>query len=181
MNKDAIQNMLLEMFSSIEQDNQNTYEALKDLPVFQEAVSAIENSDPDAFYFALIYPVSNVINGLLSMHMGGAKEAKFLFTHYNFVEGHFRTQLEQIEGHACVADKARTIIRHLVYTLVLGKKIEFDYSQEYTFHLPKVLFKTQDENVEFFKSLMHLYYGNPDAYLKQLLALKTIKNDSLHD
>lgn len=181
MNKDAIQNTLLAMFSSIERDNQNAYEALKDLPAFQEAGSAIENSDPDAFYFALIYPLSNVINGLLSTYLGGAEEAKFLFKHHGFVEGHFRTQLEQVEGHACVADKTQTIIRHLVYSLVLGKKFEFDYGQEYTFHLPKVLFKTQDENVEFFRALMRLYYGNPDAYLKQLVALKTIKDDSLRD
>jgi hypothetical protein len=47
-------------------------------------------------------------------------------------------------------------------------EISWDYSAEYTYHLPKQIFTTHSEIIEFFNGIHHLYYGNPDAYIKAM-------------
>lgn len=49
-----------------------------------------------------------------------------------------------------------------------GKPIQFNYDQEYTYHLPKRIFTAHDMIVEFATSLHSLFYGNPERYLSAL-------------
>lgn len=51
-------------------------------------------------------------------------------------------------------------MRSLADSLRNGKQISFDYGQQYTYHLPKMVFKTHVEIIEFFNALYRLYYGN---------------------
>lgn len=49
--------------------------------------------------------------------------------------------------------------------------IEFDFTQEYTFHLPKKVLNNEAAILAFFDALMALYQGRPEAYLDQLAQL----------
>ena len=111
-------------------------------------------------HFSLIYPLSLTIDGLLAHELPGSSEAQFLYKHSQFVENHYQRLIEEFEGAPCCADKSRTIMRSLSDFLKSGQQISFDYGQQYTYHLPKSVFTTQGEIVEFFNALYRLYYGN---------------------
>ncbi|MEG1350510.1 MAG: hypothetical protein RSD49_21005 [Hafnia sp.] len=177
IDKDGLKNVLTSLFAGIDDGNKDAFEQVKHLEPIQKAGIAVQKFNPDKFYFALIYPLSNMVDGLLSTYTP-SEEAKFLFKHHGFVESHFEHHLGQIEGRACVADKTRTIIRHLCKALITGEVVEFDYTQEYTYHLPKKIFTQQAGNLAFFNSLVHLYYGNPQKYIQELQNLTAPKADT---
>ena len=165
--KKAIANVLSAMLSAIDSESTNAYQQAKDNPVFIDAVNAIKANNVEDFRFSILFPFEQMIEGLLNEHVK-SHEAKFLFKHWDFVESHFERLIERFEGGACCADKSRTIAKHLLVSLITGEKLEFDYNQEYTYHLPKLIFKTQEENILFFKALHRLYYGQPEQYLNSL-------------
>jgi len=47
-----------------------------------------------------------------------------------------------------------------------GEKIQWNYKQEYTFHLPKEIFETHEKIITFYEGLKNLFYGNPTKYLE---------------
>ncbi len=76
---------------------------------------------------------------------------------------------------ACCADKTRTIIKRLIDFYENGIRIEFDYTQEYTFHLPKIIFKIHEDIIEFYEGLKFLQNtGNPLKYLNAIKNLNKI-------
>jgi hypothetical protein len=103
----------------------------------------------------------------------------FIFSNYNFIEHHFVYWIKEVEGWQCSADKSRTIVKRLLAFYKEGTKIEFDYSGEYTFHLPKIIFTTHDSIIEFYKGLKDLKYGNPTNYLAALKSLIDKKNTEI--
>lgn len=100
--------------------------------------------------------------------------AVFLVLHHEFVYAHVSKMIEDAEGHPCSADKASTIVGALYRHLMVGDAIAFNYEQQYTYHLPKKIFKTQTEIVGFFEGLQNLYYGNPDRYLNEILKVRRV-------
>lgn len=91
--------------------------------------------------------------------------AQFIILNYNYVENNFNHLFNKIEGLACCADKSRTVTRKILHSLVTGNEIVWNYEQEYTYHLPKIIFTTHEEIMEYFEGLYSLYYGNPTQYL----------------
>jgi len=126
----------------------------------------------EEFDYELLHPFESVVDGLLAT-ITQSSEAKFLIKHSGFVERHFEALIEKYEGSPCCADKSRTIIRSLIRFYLEGKHIQFNYAQEYSYHLPKRVFKTHDEIVGFAQGLHHLFYGKPDFYLKALQGIAT--------
>jgi len=140
---------------------------LAELDSVQRALEAIREGEPEDFHFHLIYPLSQAIDGLLASELV-SEEARFLVKHSRFVDSHFERLIRQFEGNACCADKSRTILRRLLTFYTTGLPIVFDYTQKFTFHLPKHIFAFHEDIVMFFEGLHSLYYGNPDKYLKAL-------------
>ncbi len=165
MEKQQIKNVLNGMLDDIEQSQIDIYNKLINDKCFDKIESVEE------FYLGLIYPHEQFISGLIKSEISNNRDVIHLFKNSNTIEHHFRYWIEKKEGSACCADKTRTILKRLVKFYKTGEKIEFDYTQEYTFHLPKVVFKTHESIINFYEGVKHLQYGNPIAYLNEINAL----------
>jgi hypothetical protein len=167
MEKSKIKEVLNFMADSIEQKEIELYGKLIDEKCFDKI------EDVQDFYLGLIYPHEQFISGLIKSEISKNKDVVFILENSQFIEHNFRYWVEKIEGMACCADKTRTILRRLVEFYKNGTKIEFDYTAEYTFHLPKVIFKTHESIVEFYEGVKSLNFGNPTRYLNALKLLPT--------
>lgn len=165
MKKDEIKEFLDSMSNSIGRDQIELYKKLINEKCFDELIGYEE------FRFGLIYAFEQFISGLIKSKISSNRDVEFIFKKSREIERHFRYWIEKTEGMFCCADKSRTIILRLIDFYKEGKRIEFDYAQEYTFHFPKVIFKTHEEIIEFYEGVKNLNYGNPTKYL---LALKKI-------
>ena len=166
----AVVGSLLDAFES---ESVAAYKALAQKPEAQKALASIRSSDFDGFYFSLQYPFEQFIDGLLASEFpGDAHDARFIFRNSQFVDSHISRLIRETEGSVCSADKARTVMKSILCFLKTGKEISFDYTKEYTFHLPKKVFTEHAPTMQFFKALQNLYYGNSEPYLKALLAIK---------
>lgn len=137
--------------------------------LFKDKSPEIKN--PEDFYFQFMYPHEKFLRGLIQVELSNDPDVKFILMRGQFLEHHFEKWIERIEGHACCADKSRTIMKSLFDFYLNRKPIVFNYEQEYTYHLPSKIFKTEDEIVTFYTGLKHLYYGNPTDYLKAIADL----------
>lgn len=136
-----------------------------------ERLAGIKNVEE--FFFALVYPYQKFLKGFVSIHFKGNAEAQWLFTHHSYIQKQYEHFIVKHEGGACSVDKSRTIINELaMWKLGRKERIEWDYTGEYTYHLPKTVFTTHESITEFYESLVSLYYGNPDKYLNYLLHKK---------
>lgn len=170
--QDAIENVLSGLLGAIDRDNQGLATAFSESAAIVSAREAIREGDVSAFYFAVAYPMGNLLDGLLAQELC-SQEAQFLFRRGEFIEAHFERQIELYEGTACCADKTSAIISALLTFFVSGKAITFDYGQKYTYHLPKKVFTTHDSIVEFFYALRKMYHGQADDFLAAVAALRT--------
>jgi len=168
MEKDKIKEVLNGMFDNIEKKQIELYYSLIDKKC------PVNITDIEEFYFGLIYPFEEYISGLVRSEISNNRDVVFIFQNSQFIENHFVKLIETIEGSACSADKSRTILKRLFDFYKNGNKINFDYTQEYTFHLPKIVFKTHENIIEFYEGLKNLYYGNNEKYLKALLNIKIL-------
>jgi hypothetical protein len=120
----------------------------------------------------------NALENVLNSILGDKKEIDLAFIKEQkwFLENHFVYQITEKEGGTCCYDKASTIVSRLELFFASGAEISFDYTQKYTFHLPKQIFTTHNEIITFYKALVSLFYGKPMLYLEwyknKLLATK---------
>lgn len=168
MEKSRIKEVLNLMTDSIEQKEIELYKKIINEKCFNRI------TDVEEFYLGIIYPYEQFVSGLIKSEISKNKEVVFILENSQFIEHHFRYWVEKIEGMACCADKTRTILRRLIEFYKNGTMIEFDYTAEYTFHLPRVIFKTHESIVVFYKGIKSLKYGNPTRYLNALKSLMVI-------
>lgn len=90
----------------------------------------------------------------------------FFVSNYGFIQNHYRNILETHEGSACIYDKTSTIMESIYEHLTEGSVIEFNYEGEYTFHLPKKIFRNNNEILEFYIAIEAMYYGRVEKYLE---------------
>jgi len=171
MENDKIKEVLNNMLGSIEQDHIDLYGKLIDEKGFKNIESV------DEFYYGIIYPHEKFLNGLIKSEISKDNDVLFILKRSRFIEQNFRYWIEKVEGSACCADKTKTILTRLIEFYKNGTKIEFDYSAEYTFHLPKTIFNNHELIIDFYDGLKRLYYGNPTVYLNSLKTL-IINNDT---
>ena len=163
MKKDKIKEVLVGMFDVIEKDKIELYQSIIDKKCYDNI------NDLQEFYFGLIYPFENFLDGLIQAEVSKDRDVRFIMLNSQFIERHYEKLIIKFEGSAYCADKSRTIMRNLVMFYKTGEKISFDYNQEYTYHLPKVIFKTHDNIIEFYQAIKDFYYGNSEKYLKAML------------
>lgn len=160
-----IENVLSGLLASIHEEQVSSFQEIANNPAVEKALNAIAARELDAFYFALPYPVSQTIEGLLRVAIPTSDCARFIFLHSNFIESHFQKLIVTYEGGACCADKSRTILRRLLAFYLKGERISFDWTQQYTYHYPKTIFTNHEDIVGFFEALRKLYYGNAPDYI----------------
>lgn len=177
---DSIADVLSGLLDGIGVDAQKAAEAFEKTTLGQEVAKGIDAFDADQVHFRLQYPLENLILGMASSRFLLKNDAAFLLQHSDFVENQFKHWVVIFEGSPCSADKSGTILRRLLKHFKTGELIEWDYDQEYTYHLPKKVFRSHAEIVDFYKGVQSLYYGNPSSYLVEVQAMLARKNASLN-
>lgn len=163
--KDDIKNVLESLGEKIDKEHAELYQAL----IEKTGFDVPSKPTVKEFYFGLVYPYTGkFLPGLINKEISTNSDVGFILINSQFIESHFRHLISDVEGHTCCADKSRVIMNRLLDFYRDGTKIEFDYTQKYTYHLPKTIFKTHEDIVSFYEGLRSLYYGNPEAYLKEL-------------
>ena len=139
--------------------------------IMEESMLEGKFNDYESFHLSVIYPFENFIEAFIKTEISDNFDVQFLMTQSQFIERHFEKMINRKDGFGCCADKSRTIMKRLIQFYTDGTEIVFNYDAEYTFHLPKNVFTTHDEIIEFYTALKQLYYGNHESYV---LALKNI-------
>lgn len=169
MNKEEFKEIIEGFDSFLERKNIEIFKNLIDTEMYAE----IEYGDD--FFMQFIYPYTKLIKGIAKVKGWNDDFSFFIMNHYT-IENHFERNIQQFEGSACCADKSRTIMRSLGQFLRFGTEITFDYTQEYSYHLPQKVFTTHKSIVNFFKAIQRMYYGYSDLYLVEMK--KLIENNS---
>jgi hypothetical protein len=165
--KEGIETVVNGILAFAATEDAQAFNAVASNEVVKRALEHANEGRFEEFDFELLHPFEQVVDGLLA-GITNSNEAQFLLKHSSFVESHFNRLIEKYEGSPCCSDKSRTIMQSLIHFHIDGKPIQFNYGQEYTYHLPKRIFTTHDMIVEFATSLHHLFYGNPEKYLNAL-------------
>ena len=145
----------------------SNYQEIKDSPYTKAIRQYLLDGKYEEFYFLGLRDIESTGASIIRS-VTKDKKAIFLLTNYDYCENHFEKILEVKEGSACCADKSRFIARSLANLFIKNKPIVIDYDQEYTFHLPKEIFTTQEEILDFFDAIMRLYYADSVRYIKFL-------------
>lgn len=173
INDESIKNVLNMMADNIGKENVELYKKI----IENNGIKKLD--DVDDFYIIMMYPFEQFLKGLIHCEISKNKEAQFFLLNYDFIEHQFNKIIVDTEGSPCSSDKSRTIMRRLFTWFDKGTQIEFDYSGEYTYHLPKNVFTTHDEIIEFYNGVKNLYYGNYKSYLEALKKTLSKGEDSL--
>lgn len=171
--EEGISTVILGILATAKDENKAAFDAIAHEAVIQDAVKCALDANFEDFYFLLLYPIGKALDGLLE-HVTHNEAAQFILRHSLFVESHFSNLIERIEGSPCSADKSRTIVQALLNFYMTGKEIAFNYDQDVTYQLPKVIFKTHDAIIEFAEGLRQLHAGCPKKYLAALAAVAKI-------
>lgn len=125
-----------------------------------------EIDSAESFYFSKIYAWEKFIDGYLK-HSFKNNNTIYIYKNYYLLYKHLTRLFETHEGSACCADKARTILNVLIDYFEENKQIQFNYDSEYTYHLPKLILKNQEDVLEYYDSLIKLFSGNVLAYIEK--------------
>ncbi len=116
--------------------------------------------DAEEFNYKIAYTFKKLQRQLIKSKVSDNQNVIFIYMNYNYVERFFNNVIQANEGTACCSDKSSTIVDRLVDFFLKGKKIEFNYDAEYTFHLPKKVFTNHDSIIAFYEVIKGLHYGN---------------------
>lgn len=162
---ESIKEVLDRMSDSIEKEQIELYKTLINKTHRKEIKTV------DDFYFGLTYPYELFLGGLIKTEISHSDDVEFILMRSQFIEDHFDKLIQRVEGVVCCADKSRTIMCALLSFYNDKNPIVFNYEQEYTYHLPRVIFNTQESIIGFYEGLKRLYHGNPERYLAELLKI----------
>lgn len=160
--------VLVGLLDALAADSKKAYAAVREHPAVQVAAEAARTGEVDDFQHILLYPLEQLVDGLLETELPGNHRAQFLLKQSDFVECHFQSIIRQREGGACCADKSGWILEVLARHLLTGHAIDVDRSDPKAYWVPKTVFGSQEDILEFFDALCRLYAGQPEAYLKAL-------------
>lgn len=128
---------------------------------------------PEQFFYAVTYPWEKFTRGCLAINLDN-DDAEFLYAHFDFINAHLSRLFVDFEGSGCSVDKSSHIINQLAKHSATGDLIEFDYTDEKAYWLPRKILRNHDSVLAFYNSLHCLYQGNPSPYLKELRSIASV-------
>ena len=165
--EEQLKNVMTGILSMVEDNNALSATELLKLDNVKKALKSAVDGDIEDFYFSVIYPMEGALDGVVQQ-VSGNNMVQFLLIHGQFVERQFENIIKKYEGFSCCADKSRTIMNKLFLALLNDEEISFNYDSEYTYHLPKTVFKNHDDIIMFFNGVYALYWGKYEKYIKAL-------------
>ncbi len=162
MEKEKIKEFLEAFSHELEKDQIKFFEKIIDNSKIKEF------NGPEEFYHVMIYPWDKFVSGFLKSCVHPSNEVGFIYHQWNYLYNHFTELFRQFEGMVCCADKARTVLNKTLLFFTVGEKIKFDYEGEYTFHLPKRIFKEHEQIINYYEGLRDMFFGRPLKYLENL-------------
>lgn len=103
---------------------------------------------------------------IFNLHKDKTKLLVSLIKNYQLIKSNLDSLFTKYETLTCSHDKTRTVLSSYFDYILFDKKIDFNYDQEYTYHLPKKVLKTHYEIIEYISSLYKFFNGNFDNYVK---------------
>lgn len=122
------------------------------------------HEDKDMFSHFMKSRENGILMNVMDKEYLSNQELKMFYIHYDFIRNHVTAAIKMKEGNMCSADKAGFVMASLEKYLKSGEEKEPDYTQKYTFHLPKKVLNDTNTIYRFFKALIALYYGNSKDY-----------------
>ena len=159
---ESIKDVLLELKDVFEKEEIEFFDKLS------EGIDFTRIEDGETFSLLLKKKFDMFLNGFIAQKFGNNNDIKFTLLNHRFLERHFLIWIKKHEGSSCSADKSRAIMRGLLKFHQTGEKIVWDYDGEYTYHLPKKVFRSHENIIRFYHALKSLFYGNPEKYLVYL-------------
>lgn len=152
--------------SEVNNEKRQLLESIGDNEIIQQATKALQDNNIQRFNYVCRKITSPIDAMILSIYAIHSAEYKFAVKNYRMIERNFCNLFKVIEGAGCSADKSKTVMRNLIIFLRTDEGIKFDYDGEYTFHLPKKIFKTHEQIYDFFVALMRFDMGYPNEFIK---------------
>lgn len=163
LSKDELASMLQGFVESLEKEDMEDVSQHFPDELLEEYKKAFDE-DKDMYAHLVRSRENGILMNIMEQEDINKRELRMFYSHYDFVRNHITTIIKMKEGHACSADKAGWVLFNLECYLKTGQAREPDYSQKYTYHLPKIVLNDTDTIYKFFKALMSLYYGDNKQY-----------------
>jgi len=143
-------------------------EIVEKFPELVKSIGNVINETPEDFNLEVFYPLDGIIRNSIAKKLNKPAYSKevnsvvFIYTNYQYVEGHFNNIIKTKEGLACHADKSRWLINAIGRYYTTGKKIDMTIDDKCYW---KPHFWTAEIWLEFFEAIKHLYFGNYNQYM----------------
>ena len=159
--EDDMKNVINGMFSAmIEED------AIKYKDTIEHFKSKECINDPEDFDMEVMYPLQCSLAHIFKQPNSLIEyELAAIYMDYHFYESNIQTYIRKAEGHSCITDKSRWLIR--TYINFLRTKELPVMGDEYW----KPKFGTAEIWMDYIASLTKLRLGHPEFYLKAVVQL----------
>jgi hypothetical protein len=163
--EDNLKLVLGGIFAKVSEGNRSAYQAMSDLGDIPKAVAALKAGDFGMYESLIFHPMEQFTSGLAESVFPDSNQLQFLAKEIKFFQRHLGQTIKEVEGWSCYNDKTQQVSGALLRFFLTGEAITWNYEAEYTYGLPKKIFVTHDEIVEFFEAIYSLFYGLPEKYL----------------
>ncbi len=165
-NKKLDKKVFTDIFDSILSTSQK--EIVEKFPELVKSIGDVTNKTPEDFNLEVFYPLDGIIRNSISKKLNKPAYSKevnsvvFIYTNYQYVEGHLNNIIKTKEGLACHVDKSRWLVNAIYKYYTTGKKIDMTIDDKCYW---KPHFWTAEIWLEFFEAIKHLYFGNYNQYM----------------
>jgi hypothetical protein len=172
---DALSNEMAAIFAGIgglmREEAVEEYRKVEEDPEVTKAADALRLMDCIGFSEAANRRLKP-FEGLLLSKLSADDRTEFLFMRAAFVEMHLERIIQDVEGRYAYVDKARYVLRRAASASALGTRINLGADDASEYWLPRKVFRTHEEIMEFVDALHSLYYGHADDFIQQSLMIR---------
>lgn len=166
MKKKIDKKIFSDIFDSILSTSQK--EIVEKFPELVKSIGDVTNKSPEDFNSEVFFSLDGIIRNSISKKLNKPAYSKevnsvvFIYTNYNYVEGHLGGIIKAKEGSACYADKSGWLINAITRYYTRGIPIDMTIDDKCYW---KPHFWAAEIWIEFFEAISHLYWGNYNQYM----------------
>ena len=167
MNND-FKGAITEIFKALDENENKDLNSIVNKAIASAKQSKIDISNPEEYDLFIVQPVNRVLK-LMSKGLRDNKfeknksKANSVYLKYDFLSGHIENLCDLKDGSSCRADKSRYILNAYLEYCITGEIPSLDMESDH-YWIPK--FGDTKLWMEFCDSLLHMYHGYPEEYLK---------------